>query len=279
VKDKLAAFDRRVIWMFGGFVAMRHAFLAAAAVTALAASSAFATPLGDAKSGLAAFDKGDNLTAIRLFTAAINSHQLARRDQELAYVKRGEAYLAAHQEKSALADANHALDLDPGDAEAAATRDRATALLAPPPAPPVAPPPAPAAAPAVAESASDVAKAEYAASEAAYEAKKKATEDAYARQMADYDSQVKAESDRHAAELAAWQKDVADCKAGVLSKCAGKAPVADADPKPAKPPAAKPVETAKAAPAPKPEKVAAKAPAKPVKKPAPQSTPDRPAIY
>ncbi len=259
---------------------MRHAFLAAAAVSVLAAGAAFASPLDDAKSGLAALDKGDNLKAIRLFSAAIDSHKLGRSDQELAYVKRAEAYLAAHQEKSAFADANHALDLDPADSEAAATRDRAHALLSPPTAPP-------------GQASNDGAdKAAREAAVANYEAEKKVAAEIYAKQMADYDAQVKAENDRHAAELTAWQDDVKACKAGILSKCGGAPPAqaavaqaAPAKPTPVKiapPPTPKPQATASAAPV-KPEKVAAqtaaKAPAKPIKKSSPPPEPERPAIY
>lgn len=259
---------------------MRHAFLAAAAMTALA-GAAFAGPLDDAKAGLAALDKGENITAIRLFSTAIDSHKLARSDQELAYVKRAEAYLASHQEKSALADANHALDLQPGDAEAVATRDRAQALLAPPPA---AADPAPV----------KTSMADYDAAVSSYDAEKKAAADAYAKQMADYDAQVKAENDRHAAELASWQEDVKACKAGMLSRCGDQPPKpADVKPavvknEPAKPAAVKaePVKTAPKAPSAAPaapEKVAtqtaAKTPAKPVKKSTPPPAPERPAIY
>ncbi|HEY1414919.1 MAG TPA: hypothetical protein VGF42_03445 [Caulobacteraceae bacterium] len=255
---------------------MRQAFLAAAAVTALAAGAAFASPLEDAKAGLAALDKGENITAIRLFTVAIDSHKLARSDQELAYVKRAEAYLASHQETSALADANHALDLDPADAEAVATRDRAQAFLTPPPAP---------AAPAAAKTS----MADYDAAVSSYDAEKKAAADNYAKQMADYDTQVKAENDRHAAELASWQEDVKACKAGMLSKCGDQSPkpeVAKTEPaKPAvakaEPPKTAPKATVSAAPAAT-EKVAAavKPPAKPVvKKTTPPPEPERPAIY
>ena len=256
---------------------MKLAFLAAAAVTALAAGAAFASPLEDAKAGLAALDKGENITAIRLFTTAIDSHKLARSDQELAFVKRAEAYLASHQEKSALADANHALDLEPGDAEAAATRDRAQALLTPPPAP---------ADPAVVKTS----MADYDARVSTYDAEKKAAADAYAKQMADYDAQVKAENDRHAAELATWQDNVKACKAGMMSKCGDQSPKPEvAKVEPTKPVVAK-VEPAKTAtkPAPSavsgaPEKVAAqttaKAPPKPVKKTTPAPEPERPAIY
>ena len=260
---------------------MRLAFLAAAAVTALAAGAAFATPLEDAKAGLAALDKGENITAIRLFTTAIDSHKLSRSDQELAYVKRAEAYLASHQEKSAVIDANHALDLEPGDAEAAATRDRAQALLTPPPAAMTAP--------AVTDPAA--AKASYDAAVAAYDAERKAAADGYAKQMSDYDAQVKAENDRHAAELATWQDDVKACKAGMLSKCGDQSPKPEAaKTEPAKPVAAK-VEPVKTAPKPAPsaapaatEKVAAQAAAKtppkpPVKKTTPAPEPERPAIY
>jgi hypothetical protein len=212
----------------------------------------------------------------------------------LAYVKRAEAYLASHQEKSALADANHALDLDPSDAEAVATRDRAQTLLAPPPPPPPV------------QAANDGAdKAAHDAAVASYEAEKKAAADNYAKQMADYDAQVKAENDRHAAELTAWQENVKACNAGMLSKCGEQSPKpVEAKTEPAKPapikteavktepanPAPIKTEVAKITPHPapagasgSPQKVAtqttAKAPAKPEKKYSPPPEPERPAIY
>jgi hypothetical protein len=196
---------------------MRRVLLAAGAVVALAAGVAQADPLNDAKSGLAALNQGDSPGAIRLFTSALDSGRLTRADQELAYVKRAEAYLASNNGQSALTDANRALDLDPRDSEALATRDRAQTLLLTPPA---APGPTPSAI------ADQKAKDDYAAAQAKYEAQKKADADAYTQQLADYDAKVKAQDAKHQAELATWRADVQACKAGDLTKCGSTAPTA-----------------------------------------------------
>ncbi len=112
---------------------MRSLLWATGVAVMLTAGAASANPLDDAKGGMKAFDKGDNSTAVRLFTSAINSHRLTRTDQELALVKRAEARIAMGQGQAALADAYSALNLDPADNEAIATRDRAQAMLTPPP--------------------------------------------------------------------------------------------------------------------------------------------------
>ena len=70
---------------------MRSLLWATGVAVMLTAGAASANPLDDAKGGMKAFDKGDNSTAVRLFTSAINSHRLTRTDQELALVKRAEA--------------------------------------------------------------------------------------------------------------------------------------------------------------------------------------------
>jgi hypothetical protein len=207
--------------------------LAAAVATVAIAGGAWADPLGDAKAGLKALDGADYASSIKLFTAALDSGKLVKADQELAYVKRGEAYLAASDARSALADANKALDLDPQDREAMATRDRAQALLTPQPAAP---------SPDVVK-----AKADYEAAVAKYEAEKQAEADTYAKQMADY----KAADAKHQADVAAWEA----CKADTL-KCApsATAPAAPAAAKaePVKPEPVKPAvqEAAKAPPKP-----------------------------
>jgi tetratricopeptide (TPR) repeat protein len=237
----------------------------------LAGGVAHADPLGDAKSGLAAFNQGDNPTAIKLFTSALDSGRLTRADQELAYVKRAEAYLAASDGKSALTDANHALDLDPRDSEALATRDRAQNLIAPPPPP----------GPTPSEIADQKVKDDYAAAQAKYEAQKKADADAYAQQLADYDAKVRATDAKHEADLAAWRADVAACKGGDQTKCASTAatpPPAQAQvaPPPAKPVPAVTQQTAK--PAPTPTQQTAKAAPTPEKKPTVLPPLERPAI-
>jgi tetratricopeptide (TPR) repeat protein len=196
-------------------MAMRKVLLAAGAVIALAGGSAFASPLDDAKSALAALDKGDNATAIRLFTSALDSGRLTRSDQELAYVKRAEAYLASSDNQAALADANRALDIDPRDSEAVATRDRVQARLSPPVTP----------TPAVTPAVTKAANADYEAAVAKYEAQKKADADDYAQKVATYDAAIKAQEAQREADLAAWRADVAACKAGDTSKCATPEPL------------------------------------------------------
>jgi tetratricopeptide (TPR) repeat protein len=201
---------------------MKHAFLAAGAALAvvLAAGSVWADPLSDAKDGLAALNKGDNPEAVRLFTAALASGRLTRADSELAYVKRGEAFLAMQDATRALGDSNHALDLDPRDAEAAANRDRAQALLTTPQAPVMAAAPVAPASDAAAET-----LARYNTAMAKYDAEKKAAADAY-----------DAEVSRHNTEMAAWTAHVAACQA-TPATCSGDT-------------AAKPVTAVAAAPAP-----------------------------
>ena len=238
---------------------MKQVLLAAVAAMAFAGGAVQASPLDDAKSAMTALDKGDNSTAVRLFTSALKSGRLTRADQELAFVKRGEAYLASSDNRAALADANRALDIDPHDVEAVATRDRAHALLNPPA------PPKPA------TDTGQSAMARYDAAMAKYEAEKKADADSYAQEIATHDAAVRAQQTKHETELAAWRADVQACKSGDLSKCANgdatTAQVAQA--------------TAKPSPAPKADKqMTAKVAAKPqVKKPGVLPPLERPAIY
>jgi tetratricopeptide (TPR) repeat protein len=226
---------------------MRRFLLVAGAAVALMAGAAQADPLDDAKAGLAALDKGDDATAIRMFTVALDSGRLTRPDRELAYVKRAQAYLAAEASDKALADANRALDLDPRDAEATATRDRAQAVLAQ-------------AKPAGAPSQGGMSSFDAAMNR--YDAEKKAAADTYAQQLVAHDAQVKDIESRHAADVVAWKADVKACESGNVSKCGDAKPTATA-PRPsavaAARPAKKPVEqlTAKA-PTPAPKKAAAK---------------------
>jgi tetratricopeptide (TPR) repeat protein len=164
---------------------MRNLWLAAGAAVVLAAAAANANPLDDAKAGMQAYDKGDNPAAVRLFTSAINSHRLLRSDQELAYVKRAQAHIALGQGQAALADSYSALNLDPADSEAIATRDRAQAMLNPPPAVADAAPPEPSA----------YLKSQNAYQEALkrYEDQKSADTKHYDEQLAKYNAELKAQ--------------------------------------------------------------------------------------
>jgi tetratricopeptide (TPR) repeat protein len=169
---------------------MRSLLWATGVAVILAAGATSANPLDDAKGGMKAFDKGDNSTAVRLFTSALNSHRLTRTDQELALVKRAEARIALGQGQAALADAYSALNLDPADNEAIATRDRAQALIAPPPERTAAAAPEPA----------SYLKSQAAYQEALkhYEEQKEADAKRYEEQQAKYNAELKAQQAREA---------------------------------------------------------------------------------
>ncbi|HEY7899856.1 MAG TPA: hypothetical protein VIC25_01605 [Caulobacteraceae bacterium] len=232
---------------------MNKLFLAAVGLAAMAAAAVHADPLDDAKAGLKALDQGDNAGAVRFLTSAIDSGRLTRTDQELAYVKRSEAQLAANHPRLAIADADRALNLDPADAEAKGARDRAQDLL-------VAAKPA--------DTTTRQGMAQYDAAMTRYDAEKKAAESDYANQLSSYDAKIKAQDDKHAAELAAWQASVAACKAGDISQCAQSGAAQSA--------------ATGATEAPKPVPVKAEAVAqtkpKPQKKPASAAPVERPAI-
>jgi tetratricopeptide (TPR) repeat protein len=83
-----------------------------------------------ANAGMAAIGRGDYQAAVTLFTSALAAGDLAPADQELALVRRAEAYLGGNLPKPALADLDRALQLDPKDQEAAALRQRAQSALA-----------------------------------------------------------------------------------------------------------------------------------------------------
>jgi len=227
---------------------MRSLLWATGVAVILAAGATSANPLDDAKAGMKAFDKGDNSAAVRLFTSAINSHRLTRTDQELALVKRAEARIALGQGQAALADAYSALNLDPADNEAIATRDRAQALLTPPP-------------PERTEAAAPPEPASYLKSQTAYQEALKHYEDQKDADAKRYDEQLA----KYNAELKAQQALQAQ-KSALASTPGGSKPA----------PTPKPTVQATAQPAPKP--AAKPADKKPVRKatPAPE---ERPRFY
>ncbi len=113
-----------------------------------------ADSIANANAGMDALKRGDNATAIVLFTQAITPGDLSREDQESAYFERGQAYLNSGQFELAVGDFRAALKLKPDDdgamngleqAVKAKTEAEHAQLLAeqqPPPAPePAAPPP------------------------------------------------------------------------------------------------------------------------------------------
>jgi len=254
---------------------MRSLVWATGVAVLLAAGTASANPLDDAKEGMKAFNKGDNAAAVRLFTSAINSRRLTRTDQELAFVKRAEARIALGQGQPALADAYSALNLDPADNEAIATRDRAQAMLTPPP--PVRADAAPPEPPSYLKS-----QAAYQEALKHYEEQKNADAKRYDEQLAKYNElKAQQERDAQAAALRSAQGGSQTAPApapkppvqAAAQPAPPSKPKAKAETQPA--PVAKPTVQATAQPAPK--AVAKPTPKKPGKAtPAPD---DRPRFY
>lgn len=85
----------------------------------LAMPGSRANSVDDANAGLDALNRGDYATAVQLFTKALEAGELSAADRELAFVKRGQAYLGEHRDDLALTDLDQALKLDPADQEAA----------------------------------------------------------------------------------------------------------------------------------------------------------------
>jgi tetratricopeptide (TPR) repeat protein len=103
---------------------MTPRLLIACAVFGLIAGPVLADPLGDAKAGLEALNRGDNEAAVRLFTQALDSGGMTSADRELAYLKRAEAYAAERDTARSLADLDQAQALYPNDQEAVSLRAR-----------------------------------------------------------------------------------------------------------------------------------------------------------
>ena len=89
-----------------------------AAAMVMVAAPALANAVDDANSGLTALENGNYPEAVRLFTRALASGELAPDDRALAYVKRGTAYLDLHNSKAATTDFQAALKLKPTDTDA-----------------------------------------------------------------------------------------------------------------------------------------------------------------
>jgi hypothetical protein len=91
----------------------------------LLAGGALAGPREEVAQGQAAYERGDNDLAIRLLTDALSSGALSRGQREKALVARANAELATDQRTQAIADADAAITLNAGNAEAAALKSRA----------------------------------------------------------------------------------------------------------------------------------------------------------
>ncbi|HEY2068521.1 MAG TPA: hypothetical protein VGG48_03115 [Rhizomicrobium sp.] len=105
-------------------------WLAAALIVSLPAT-ALANAADDGNQGLAALQQGDNDTAIRLFTHALNSG-LSGDDREFAYANRGKAYLQKGDASQAIADLDRARQMKPDDIDAQNDLLKALAVQIPP---------------------------------------------------------------------------------------------------------------------------------------------------
>jgi lipoprotein NlpI len=88
------------------------------AVHAAARAGAFE----DAKTGWEAFQRGDDGTALRLLTQAINANELAAKDQAVVYSYRGVVYNFQGKPDPAIADFDAAVGLEPTFTSAYANR-------------------------------------------------------------------------------------------------------------------------------------------------------------
>jgi len=203
---------------------MRLHYLTAAAVIACFATRAAADPVANLADGLAALDRHDEVTAVRQLSAALDSRLLSATNEELALVKRAQAYLLAGRDDEALSDSKRALALQPGDAEAARVHAYAAKVDLPTPHGPIVNTDrslnAAVAARNVAVNGELAAgQANYQAALAAFEQKKADDAKAYAAEMAAYDVGVQAQQQQAAAAQAAWKAAVAACKGGEYAKC------------------------------------------------------------
>ena len=202
-----------------------HLLMAAAAVTAFAASAAVADPVADLSDGLFALNRHDAEAAARLLSAALSSGVLSSANQELALVKRAEARLLLGQGDDALADARAALAISPGDPEAAEVRAYALDVDVPPPHGPTVNRDTALNAQVAARNAAvnaelQASQARYRTELASFQARKAADEEAYAADLAAYNAKLAADQAAAAAAQDAWKAAVAACKAGDRSKCA-----------------------------------------------------------
>ncbi len=204
---------------------MRALVLAGAALAALLATAAAADPVADLADGVGALNRHDNGAAVRLLSAALDSRMLSSADQEIALVRRAQAYLLLGRNADALSDAQQALAIQPGDVEAERVRNYAQNLDVPAPHGPIVNTDRPLNAAVAARNAAvnaelEASQANYQAELAATEAKRQADQRAYAAQMAAWQAGVQAQQAQAAAAQAAWQAQVKACKAGDRSQCA-----------------------------------------------------------
>jgi len=204
---------------------MRAYAPAAAFVAALLATTAVADPVADLADGVGALNRHDDGAAVRLLSAALDSRMLSPADQEIALVRRAQAYLLLGRSADALADAKQALAMQPGDVEAERVRNYAEHADVPAPHGPTINTDRSLNAAVAARNASVAAElaasqASYQTQLAAYQQAKEANAQDYAAQMAAYQAGVQAQQAQAAAAQAAWQAAVKACKAGDRAQCA-----------------------------------------------------------
>jgi tetratricopeptide (TPR) repeat protein len=204
---------------------MKVAVSAAAAVAALLATAVVADPVADLADGVGALNRHDDGAAVRLLSAALDSRMLSPANQEIALVRRAQAYLLLGRSTDALADARQALAMQPGDAEAERVRNYAEHIDLPAPHGPKINTDRSLNAAVAARDAAVTAElaasqANYQTQLAAYQRAKDANAQAYAAQMAAYQANVQAQQAQATAAQAAWQAAVKACKAGDRAQCA-----------------------------------------------------------
>jgi len=108
---------------------MRGHAIAAGVLALMVASSACAGASEDGAAGLQALNNGAYDQAIRHFTRALNSGELAPDEEELAYYSRAEAYFNKNDYGHSIADLKAAIRLKPDNQDAQAALQTAVAKL------------------------------------------------------------------------------------------------------------------------------------------------------
>jgi hypothetical protein len=195
--------------------------LGAAIGIALFATAAAADPAGDLSQGLAAMNRHEPQDAVTLLSGALDSHALSAANQELALVRRAEAYELLGRIDEALADARGALAINPSDPEAKELLAYALHTGVPAPHGRIINRDGALNAEVAARNQAvnaelEASQAQYQAKLASYETEKASSGQAYAADLAAYQANVAAAN----AAQDAWKAAVAACRAGDRSKCA-----------------------------------------------------------
>ena len=95
-----------------------HAAVIVSVAAAAFATVAYSGPVEDGNAGLEAMDKGDYVTAARLFSAVIKAPDLADEDREFAYYNLGTIYLREGRYAQAVANLQRAVEIKADDTDA-----------------------------------------------------------------------------------------------------------------------------------------------------------------